>query len=791
MTTTTEEAPFEGGYLTVDHNWHITFCNERAALILAIAIRHLRGKDIREIFCSDERFRSVCSRLEPLARAKGSNTLQVPLTSPSPDGTATIMLQVISLPSESGSMLGACLYFNDVSTPLAASRLALNSISEGVFTVDKDWKITSFNHAAEKITGWREDEVLGRQCKTIFKSNICHKGCTIAKSFQTSSGTADSTVFITAKDGSSIPVAVSAAPLLDLHNTIIGGVETFRNITNRLQYELVFDSVADGVFTVNAQGEINSFNHAAENITGWREEEVLGKICSEVFLGSSKKESCPLHTCMMEKRVLVDRELFIIGKDGYSIPVSASSAPFLDHRNQVMGGVETFRDNTVRLQNALILDSIADGVFTVDRDWRIVSFNHAAELITGWSREKAVGKFCSDIFHSSICGKNCAIAESLYTGRPVANRSISIENLAGKVLSVSISASPLVDHDGNIIGGVETFRDLSVEINLRRQLMKTFSFAEIISKSPAMQRLFQILPDIARSESNVLILGESGTGKELIARAIFNASNRRDKPFVVVNCGALPETLLESELFGYKAGAFTDARKDRPGRFAAAEGGTLFLDEIGDIPQSLQVKLLRVLQQKVYEPLGSNTPVKADVRILAATNRDLQQLVLEGRFRDDLFYRLNVVDILLPPLRQRIEDVPLLIDHFVNAFSIQKQKDIVGVSPEVIKILMEHNYPGNIRELENIIEYAFILCPGGYIQEQHLPETLTHQNKRSPVGLTATSQGQTLEEIEKQAILQALERNGWKKMKACHDLNISKDTLRRKLQSYGLTEKPL
>jgi PAS domain S-box-containing protein len=287
----------------------------------------------------------------------------------------------------------------------------------------------------------------------------------------------------------------------------------------------------------------------------------------------------------------------------------------------------------------------------VDRNWNITSFNRAAEEITGWSRDDAMGLSCADIFHSSICGKSCAIAESLYKGAPVANRSITIRNSKGDKVPISISAAPLTDHEGNIIGGVETFRDLTTITTLRQQLSQKYTFDDaIISKSTTMQRLFVILPEIARSPSTVLILGESGTGKELVARALYNASERKDKPFVIVNCAALPETLLESELFGYKAGAFTDARKDKIGRFAAAEGGTLFLDEIGDIPGSVQVKLLRVLQEKVYEPLGSNTPVKADVRIITATNRNLQALVQEGAFRNDLFYRLNVVKISLPPL---------------------------------------------------------------------------------------------------------------------------------------------
>jgi PAS domain S-box-containing protein len=777
----------ESGYVTVDHNWLITSFNEKAARILGTDRKNLIGRHCREIFYNDSRFREICSYLEPLTRKRGSNSIQLNLGCPTTGEKNAIHLQVITLPGKSGSMIGAFIGFADLSGPLAASRLALNSIVEGVFTVDPGRRITSFNHAAERITGWKEEEVVGQPCKIVFHSSICGNDCAIAESILKKQTIAERRAFIRSRSGKSIPVKVNAAPLLDLNDTIIGGVETFRDITPRLQHELILDSIADGVFTVDPEGRITSFNAAAEKITGWTERELLGRICSLVFLSSTSVASCALGLSMNEKRTIIDHETFILGKDGFSIPVSVSAAPFLDDRGEVLGGVQSFRDNTHRLQHELILDSVADGVFTVDRNWNITSFNQAAELITGWSREAAVGRNCSEIFQSTICGRNCAIAESLYTGKPVANRSISITTRKGKMMSVSISAAPLVDHEGNVVGGVETFRDLSVEVSLRQQLTKRYTFDQIISKSPAMQRIFEIMPEIARSESNVLILGESGTGKELIASSLYHASRRKDLPFVTVNCGALPETLLESELFGYKAGAFTDAKKDKMGRFAAAEGGTIFLDEIGDIPQSLQVKLLRVLQQKTYEPLGSNTPVKANVRIIAATNRDLPHLVREGHFRDDLYYRLNVVNIQLPPLRRRLEDVPLLVEHFIKKFAAEKEKDIVGASDQVIARLMRYSYPGNIRELENIIEYAFILCPGGYIREEHLPEHIgirTETAEQEPTGGIAA--GLSLEEIERQAILRSLERNRWKRMLTCRELQISKDTLRRKIEHFGL-----
>jgi PAS domain S-box-containing protein len=774
------------GYVTVDRNWLITSFNQKALRILGIDGRDLIGRHCREIFYNDTRFKAICSQLDPLTKKRGSNSIQLNLGSPDARAGNAIHMMAITLPGPTGAITGAIIGLAELDQPLAAGRLALNSISEGVFTVNHIRRITSFNSAAEKITGWTEAEVLGQPCKIIFDSSICSPKCAIAESLLKNTAIADRMAYIVAKDGRSIPVKVSAAPLLDLRERVVGWVETFRDISTILQHELILDAVADGVFTVDPEGRITSFNTAAEKITGWKENEVLGKTCSMVFFSSTNVANCTLGISMREKRSIIDHESFILGKDGFSIPVSISAAPFLDHRGEIIGGVESFRDNTSNLQNALILDSVADGVFTVDRSWKITSFNQAAELITGWSRNYAIGRNCSEIFQSSICGRNCAIAESLYTGKAEANRSIIIKTRSGRSLSVSISAAPLVDHEGNVVGGVETFRDLSVEVSLRQQLTRKYTFDQIISKSPAMQRIFEIMPDIARSGSNVLILGESGTGKELIASALYHASNRKDAPFVTVNCGALPETLLESELFGYKAGAFTDARKDKEGRFAAAEGGTLFLDEIGDIPQSLQVKLLRVLQQKTYEPLGSNTPVKADVRIITATNRDLPALVREGQFRDDLYYRLNVVNIQLPPLRQRVEDIPLLVEHFVKKFNAEKEKDIVGVSDRVITRLMRYSYPGNIRELENIIEYAFILCPSGYIQESHLPEHIGSGTATEEPETGMISPGMTLEEIERQAIFQSLERHQWKKMITCRELEISKDTLRRKIDHYRL-----
>ena len=432
--------------------------------------------------------------------------------------------------------------------------------------------------------------------------------------------------------------------------------------------------------------------------------------------------------------------------------------------------------------HAIILDSVNDGVFTVDDQWRITSFNRAAERITGVKRQQAIGKPCCEVFRASICETACALRKTLATGRPVVNKAVYILDAKGNRIPISISTAVFKDADGKTIGGVETFRDLTLVEDLRKELEAQYSFAEIVGRSAAMRQVFQLLPQIAESDTTVLIEGASGTGKELFARAIHNLSRRRKNRFVALNCAALPDTLLESELFGYKAGAFTDARKDKLGRFALADGGTLLLDEIGDISPAMQVRLLRVLQERVYEPLGSNEPIKTDVRLIAATNKDLGKLVRKGTFREDLFYRIHVIRLVLPTLRDRREDIPLLIEHFIAKFNRLQGKDVVGVSDEVLARLMEHDYPGNVRELENIIEHAFVLCRGALIETAHLPPQLRGAAEATSPNIA----GMTLEAMERFLIANALQRHGGNRTAAARQLGINPSTLFRKLKLLGI-----
>jgi PAS domain S-box-containing protein len=431
----------------------------------------------------------------------------------------------------------------------------------------------------------------------------------------------------------------------------------------------------------------------------------------------------------------------------------------------------------------VILDSIADGVFTVDGEWRITTFNKAAEKITGVPAAEAVGRRCCDVFRSSICEDDCALKETLRTGRPIVNKTVYIVDANGERIPISISTAILRDNEGNPIGGVETFRDLSTVEELRKELRKRYTFADIVGRSHEMQQLFDLIPQIASSDSTVLIEGASGTGKELFARAIHNLSPRRDSRFVAVNCGALPDTLLESELFGYKAGAFTDARRDKPGRFALADGGTILLDEVGDISPAMQTRLLRVLEEKTFEPLGAVEPVKVSLRVVAATNRDLRKMVRKGGFREDLYYRINVVRLLIPELQDRREDIPLLVDHFIAKFNRLQDKAIVGVSQDVMATLMEHDYPGNVRELENIIEHAFVLCRDGLIEIRHLPPHFLGVEHAQPA---QGKRGLTLKALEAMHIVDAIRRHGGNRTKAAKELGINPSTLFRKVKALGI-----
>ncbi len=439
----------------------------------------------------------------------------------------------------------------------------------------------------------------------------------------------------------------------------------------------------------------------------------------------------------------------------------------------------------------VILESISDGVFTVDHHWRIMSFNRAAEEITGIARGEAIGRYCWEVFRSNMCEVDCALKRTMQEGKSFISSSTYIINGRKERIPITVSTAPLVNEQGDILGGVETFRDHSLVEELRRELSGQYQVGDMVSRSKAMTKILSILPQVAKSDSTVLVEGETGTGKELLARALHSLSGRKEKMFTAINCGALPDTLLESELFGYKAGAFTGADKDKPGLFTAAADGTILLDEIGDTSSAFQVRLLRVLEEREFQPLGSVEKLQTTARVIAATNRNLGEMIESGEFRRDLYYRINIVRLQLPPLRERMEDLPLLVERFIERMNTRKGRAVSGVGVKAMARLLAHDYPGNIRELENIIEHAFVLCNQGEIELDHLPayllETGGVSRKTTPTAENEVSLNHAVKSAEETAILAALEKHGYNRTAAAAALGMHKSTLHRKLKKLGIS----
>lgn len=427
----------------------------------------------------------------------------------------------------------------------------------------------------------------------------------------------------------------------------------------------------------------------------------------------------------------------------------------------------------------IIFDSINDGVFTVDKDCIITAFNPAAEQITGFQASEAVGKHCFDIFRTDICHTHCALKDTLKKHDPVNNARVTIITREGCEVPITVSTTLLKDKEGNTIGAVEFFNDISEVEHLKKRVSLSKVMEDIISVNRDMQNLIQIIPDVAESECNVLIQGSSGVGKELFAQAIHNLSPRKYGPYIKINCAALPVNLLESELFGYVKGAFTDAKRDKPGLFCIANGGTLLLDEISEMDVSLQVKLLRVLNNGEYQPLGSTKSLRANVRIIASTNADLQHAIAEGRFREDLFFRINVVNIEIPPLKERPEDVPLLVEHFIKTLKKKTSKPINRISAEAISVLRKYDFPGNVRELENAIEHAFVMCHEEEIKSEHLPPKMVN-NATVQNGTSSNNKS------ERRIIEEALVRNHGNRSRVAQELGIHRSTLWRKIKTHNI-----
>ncbi len=431
-----------------------------------------------------------------------------------------------------------------------------------------------------------------------------------------------------------------------------------------------------------------------------------------------------------------------------------------------------------------ILNSLAEGVITVDKEFKITFINEAASKMTGFQRDEVIGKICKNVFKSEYCLENCPIARILKFGKSIFDYDSQIECKDSVPIPIRLNAALLKDENDNPSGGVITFRDISILKKIEGLLQEESNFHGMISNSKTMKGIFTLIEQIADSDAPVLITGETGTGKELIANAIQTLSKRRSKKYIKINCSVIPDNLLASELFGHTKGAFTDAQKERVGRFELADGGTIFLDEIGEMPLQMQPRILRVVQDGTFERLGESTTKSADVRIITATNIDLEKAIAEGKFREDLFYRLNVIHVNLSPLKKRIDDIPLLANHFLKKFTLIYKKNIQHIEDECIEHLIRWHWPGNIRELENAIEYAVIRNkPDKSLCICAFPAKIKENIYCSQIHNVIPN---AVLPFENASLLGLLNQHKWNKTKVAQILGVDRTTLWRKLKAMGI-----
>ncbi len=562
------------------------------------------------------------------------------------------------------------------------------------------------------------------------------------------------------------------------------------------QYQQLIDGFPDGYAEFNLEGNLISFNEALVAMYSRTKDELM---------------NLSYHAFMDRKAVARVRHEYesvcqtglpkgghvyeIIRKDGKKMFVEGSIT-LKKVNGKVMGFRGFWRDITERKRTEqelakhrsrleAIFASVKEGIVAFDADGRVINANRAVEAICGVPVGTIVGKRLEQI--QGLCGQSCRrVLQAALSGETSAKEcQIGCDRHDRPQQVVVINTSPLMDEEGRSMGAVLVMRDITELLGLEKELRGRYQFQNLIGKSKQMQALYDLLENLANLETTVLIVGESGTGKELVARALHYAGARAHRPFIKVNCSALTESLLESELFGHVKGAFTGAIKDRQGRFQAADGGTILLDEIGDISPIIQLKLLRVLQEKEFERVGESTSRKVDVRVITSTNRDLREKVKNGEFREDLYYRLKVMDITLPTLRDRLEDIPLLVEHFCRLFRGRFKKEIEGVSSEVLNRFMNYAWPGNVRELEHGLEHAFVLCNGRTIELEHLPKEIREfTGARHGPGHS----GPRAKQLAAHEVRQALETSRWNKRKAALLLSVDRSTLYRKIKQYRLLE---
>jgi PAS domain S-box-containing protein len=558
----------------------------------------------------------------------------------------------------------------------------------------------------------------------------------------------------------------------------------------------LLDRLNIAAFTVDMDRKITTINHAAISLMELEGVDIIGRDCLEVFCGVPCLISCLSNA--RDKNPNSETNSLILRENDPEPMITRLSTPIHDKTGKMAGCLTILQDNTPladlisRIHHEerslkIILDNLDIGIFTINRSGYITFFNTAAEKISGYDRRQVLGNLCSMILSKDAASDLDMLRDSIKSRKKQVSHRGCMLTPDGETVPIRATYMPLENEQGKIVGGLAAVQDLTLEQHLDQVISDRYTFHHMVGKDPKILKIFEKVTVVADTDATILIEGATGTGKDMLAKVIHSAGRRSKKPFVKVNCAALPDNLLESEMFGYVRGAFTGADRDKPGRFSEADGGTIFLDEIGDVPLSVQAKLLRVLEDQEFYPLGSRYTTKVDVRIISATNRGLEKLVEKHLFREDLFYRLNVMRIELPPLKHRKADLPILIRHIMRRLNTTKAKVPDGISEEAMKVLLNYDYPGNVRELENILEHALIICQSDMIEIKHLPEYLHNKmHSTAPQCLISDFEFDNEQKSERKRILKTLEKYQWHRGKTAKALGVDRSTLWRKIKMYQL-----
>jgi len=566
-----------------------------------------------------------------------------------------------------------------------------------------------------------------------------------------------------------------------------------------LRYEQIgeiFDLLSLGVIVLSPERKIVSLNHAAETLTGKKANAVVDQKCYDVFLDYLCGGHCKYLVEPGAEIETVVAEIDFVDPNHKQCSLTKIEAPIFDADQRLMGLIEVFQDHSafrdlikrIRFEDLrlkIILDNLDIGVLTVDRGDHISFFNTMAEKITGYARTELLGKSCTKVFGPRF-GKDFKQAPKLLENDSGHIRvETDLATREGQRIPIQANYVPLKNEEGAVVGGLTTISDLSLQYHYKSAIRGQYTYFDMVGKHPEMQKIFEVIPVIAASDATVLIEGPTGTGKDLLAKIIHKASERADQKLIKVNCASLPDNLLESEMFGYVKGAFTGADRDKPGRFQLADGGTIFLDEIGDLPLPLQAKLLRVIEDREFYPLGSRQTTHVNVRILSATNQNLKRLAEEKKFREDLFYRLNVMRLELPALKDRKSDLPLLIEHILKRICTSKRATVSRIDEAAMEILLNYDYPGNVRELENILEHALIICRGDTIEKKHFPLWLLKIGALNHSDEHISGEARRAWD-ERERLIDTLRRYRWNKSHTARALDMDRTTLWRKMKKYQI-----